>query len=175
MQLYVAGKVAKREASRGAPHRAGGDSDLATGSQGDEPGHGDSPRSQPATAAGASSSGPGLGAAFVCVILLAVVIWIIAGDIAEGVLFGLLLLLIVGAIYPPIAIGFGSVVLVYLVVTNLKKVSSWFGNITSIKPVPGSTAFDVIGPSLPGYTYPSPATPGFSSSGQTDKLIPPGI
>ena len=83
--------------------------------------------------------------------LIALVILLATGRISEGALLGLLLLLTVGAIYPPFGVGFGGAIAVYLVFNHFPALVSWWNGLLNRNSTPG--AFAPLGPTLPGYQY----------------------
>ncbi len=90
-------------------------------------------------------------AVFAIVGLIALIALLAFGRISEGVLLGLLLLLVIGAVYPPFGVGFGGLVALYLALNHSQAFFDWLNGLTKLDNKPGP--FAPLGPTLPGYTY----------------------
>lgn len=96
------------------------------------------------------SNGPSvtIWAVFVVAGLIALVTWVTFGQIPEGVLLGLLVFLVLGALFPIFAVAFGAAVLVYLFYAYGPKLFQFVSNLTKAQPVAGP-AYTPIGPTVP--------------------------
>lgn len=83
--------------------------------------------------------------------LIALLVMLAFGKVSEGVLLGLLLLLVLGAIYPPFGVGFGGIILLTLFYKQSGKFFDWANSLTKLDNQPGP--FTPLGPTLPGYKY----------------------
>jgi len=117
---------------------------------------------QPSLTVGAPQVQVG-GNGFWAVVVIAAVIWFIsvtAGYFSAGTLLALFMLVLVGAIFPPLALGVGGVVVLYLLLTHGQNLASTISGLAraSSVPQPGTygSIFGPNGPTVPVPTYPNP-------------------
>lgn len=80
---------------------------------------------------------------------------LVYGTLKEGTFLGLVVLVVLAAIYPPLVIGLGLAVVLYLAVARggLVILFNWVGGLAQTGNSPQvNSPFTPLGPTLPGYT-----------------------